>query len=314
MSYRKLLITLACSSSLGLLSAFASAAKAADFTLDFDRNANGDLIDVTQDLGISVGDWKDIESTEIDVQWFSDFGVTISAFEKPSYDENTGHYDSSGLTEAPYGAVLFNTDPNYYQTGTSGRKSNGDFENRFDTDLLTGTNQITGEEYLTVGGDAKELGNVLIIQERKNLKKIDDEADGGVLAFDFNELVELTHIDLLDVDDFGSRGKQIVFTAYDELGDRLNTWQFDQATLDDGTAQQISDDPGDNSLYRFNFEQGGVKRLEVLYPGSGAIAELRWQESQPPASIPEPASAVGLLAIASLGLRLKKNGNNTVNP
>lgn len=311
MSYKNLLIILACSSGLGLLPTFASAVKAADFTLDFDNNANGDPINFMGNPDLAVGNWEDVASTKITDQWKNDFGVTISAFEKISYDSN-GHYDNSNLDDALHGAVLFNTDPNYYSEDSDARRGNDEFKGGFDTDLLAGTDLLTGKKYLNVGGTPQDLGNVLIIQERKNLSKTDDEAGGGILRFDFEELVDLTSIDLLDVDDFGSRGTQIVFTAYGE-DDKLGTWKFDQEALDDGTAEQLSDDAGDNSLYRFNFEQSGVQRLEVLYPGSGAIAALRWQESQPPASIPEPASVVGLLAIAGLGLRLKTRAGNTMN-
>ncbi|MEM9816658.1 MAG: PEP-CTERM sorting domain-containing protein, partial [Cyanobacteria bacterium P01_D01_bin.6] len=68
----------------------------------------------------------------------------------------------------------------------------------------------------------------------------------------------------------------------------------------------LSESDGDNSLYRFNFDAQGVKQLSVIYPGSGAIAALRWEQEQAPPTIPEPAAIVGLLAIAGFGLRRKQ--------
>ncbi|MEM9116759.1 MAG: PEP-CTERM sorting domain-containing protein [Cyanobacteria bacterium P01_F01_bin.56] len=265
--------------SLGLIPLTPGLAQAASYTLDFDSDASGTAIDVN-DIGIAVGDWKtDLgnDAYAVSDQWFEEFGVTIST-------------DRSD-------AVLFNTDPNYYPTGTYGRKNNGQFKgggSRIDTDLLTGTDLITGKNYSEF-----ELGNVLIIQESNKYYRPDDNAGGGTISFDFEKLVDLASIDLLDIDEF-KQNKLVKFQAvYDD--DTTETWEFDQ-----NSAVQLSESDGDNSLYRFNFDAQGVKQLSVIYPGSGAIAALRWEQEQAPPTIPEPATIVGLLAIAGLGLRRKQ--------
>jgi len=299
--------------SLGMVSLLPGLAQAATYTLDFDSDANGNAIDVS-DLGLSVGDWETTGNQEdyiVSDQWLADFGVSISAFSKPKYNKNTGEYDLSRLGNPNKDLVLFNTDPNYYSSNSSARKSNDDFKSSFDEDLLTGFDSLTGKTYLAANGDRSNtpinLGNVLIIQENNRYYNPDDNANGGLISFGFEDLVNLSSIDLLDVsDDFGRRGQQIVFAAYGENDEKINTWMFDEEALANGTAEQLSQGTDDNSLYRFNFDTAGIKRLDVLYPGSGAIAALRWEQNQNPPTIPEPASIVGLLAIAGLGFRFKR--------
>ena len=309
------MMAIAAIGSLGTLSLLPSMAQAATYTLDFDSDANGNLMDLS-DLGIAVGDWEDELSNAdytVSDQWLADFGVSLSAYRKPSYNRNTGDFDLSDLGEPDKDLVLFNTDPNDYYADSSARKSNGQFRSggRFDDDLLTGADALTGVTYLAAKNDSSNtpinLGNVLIIQENDNYYKPDDNAGGGLISFGFEDLVDLGSIDLLDVsDDFGRRGKQIVFAAYGENDEKLNTWKFDEAALANGTAERLSQATDDNSLYRFNFDTAGIKRLDVLYPGSGAIAALRWEQNQAPPTIPEPATMLGLLAVAGLGLRLKQ--------
>lgn len=280
MSRKKIMIAIAAIGSLGFIPLMSGSAEAASYILDFDSDANGNVIDVN-DLGISVGDWKNDlgnDAYAVSDQWLADFGVTISTDKKD--------------------VVLFNTDPNYYWKGTAARKSNGQFKGAFDEDLLTGDDYLTYKEGYE--GGSTNLGNVLIIQERNNYFKTDDEGKGGTISFDFEELVDLSSIDLLDIDEFKAK-KLVKFKAFDENDNEINTWEFDQ-----DSAVQLSENSGDNSLYRFNFDANGVKRLSVVYPGSGAIAALRWDKNQAPPTIPEPATIIGLLAVGGLGLRLKR--------
>lgn len=304
MANRTFLLALACASGLGCLPAFANSAQAAQFALDFDNDANGNAASLS-DLGVSVGNWQNPGSVQredyvISDQWLADFGVSIDAYAKPGdYNKrNNWEYDRSVAASdlSSQDLVLFNTDADYYSKNTLKKGS-------FDKDLLT------GDDY---GTDPQ--GNVLIIQNQsKNWHKPNDSARGGLISFSFDEAVNLSNIDLLDVDDYGSRGKQIIFTAYGEEKDEqgndvvLNTWRFDETALESGQVEQLSDGEGDNSLYRFNFDETQVKRFDVLYPGSGAIAGLKWETpEEAPEETPEPASVLGLLAVAGLGMRLKR--------
>lgn len=314
MSRKNLMMAIAAIGSLGILPLVPSLAQAATYTLDFDSDANGNAMDLS-DLGLSVGDWEtkgDKADYIVSDQWLADFGVSLSAYSKPKYNTTTGDYDLSDLGNPNKDLVLFNTDPNYYSSDSSARKKNGQFKSggSFDDDLLTGADALTGTTYLAARDDSSNtpinLDNVLIIQENKNYYKPDDNANGGLISFGFEDLVDLGSIDLLDVsDDFGRRGKQIVFAAYGENDEKIDTWKFDEEALTNGSAERLSQATDDNSLYRFNFNTAGIKRLDVLYPGSGAIAALRWEKGQEPPTIPEPTAIVGLLAVAGLGLRLK---------
>jgi len=306
----------ACVSSLGVCALLTPAAHAASFTFDFDSNANGTHINPS-DLGISVGDWDRPNGYQnndsfrdnyvISDQWAAaGFGVSVSAYHKPDdYSRNNNweydlNVDYSALKSRDL--VLFNTDPNFY--GNDARRNNGKFYGDFDTDLLTGVDQRTGDDYIT-----DPLGHVLIMQEKnKDWYKPDDELQGGLISFSFDKMIDLTNIDLLDIDDYGKRGDQIIFTAYNDQNQVVNTWRFDEAALQDGLAERLSEGTknGNNSLYRFNFNQSGVKRLDVLYPGSGAIAAMRWDESQDPPTVPEPTMILGLMAIAGVSTQLKR--------
>ncbi|NEQ46153.1 MAG: PEP-CTERM sorting domain-containing protein [Leptolyngbya sp. SIOISBB] len=215
-------------------------------------------------------------------QWLEDFGVTIS-------------------TNKNKGIVLFNTDPNYYAPDSAAYDSNArdgsGWLKDFDNDLLTGEYLEYKTDY---DGGSSNLGNVLIIQEDNKYYQPDDRAKGGTISFDFEELVSLSSIDLLDIDEF-KKNKLVTFQAFGEDGSEIGTWDFDE-----NSAVQLSKSDGDNSLYRFNFDATGVSRLSVIYPGSGAIAALRWEENQAPPTIPEPAAILGLLTVAGLGLRRKQ--------
>ncbi|MGF1521798.1 MAG: hypothetical protein ACFBSF_05695 [Leptolyngbyaceae cyanobacterium] len=303
MAKRKLLLAIACVSGLALLPLSAVRAQAASYTLDFDHDASGDAVELNN-LGISVGDWETPDSVNredyvVSDQWLSDFGVSINAYEKPSDYSRDNNWDYDRHTEfsaeSVRDLVVFDTNPASYSSETVEKQS-------FDKDLLT------GESYGT-----EDQGHVLIMQSgNKDWHKPNDEKNGGVISFSFENTVDLTSIDLLDVDDYDNRGKQIIFTAYgekDEAGKAtvLNTWRFDEAALQSNRVTQLSKGTGDNSLYRFKFDQAGVKRLDALYPGSGAIAALQWEQDQDPPELPEPASALSLLAVAALRARLKRS-------
>ncbi|MEL6397779.1 MAG: PEP-CTERM sorting domain-containing protein [Cyanobacteria bacterium J06626_4] len=311
MARHKILLLVACLGSLGLAQTLSSAAHAATYVFDFDTDASGNQLDVN-DLGLNVGDWQNAGSNEdytVSDQWLLDFGVSIDGYDKP----NNGEIPSDLSQLQSRDLVLFNTDPNYYSEDSKARKRNDEFKSggRFDKDLLTGHDDLTGQTFLVAKDDNSDtpvnLGNVLILQENNKNYKPDDNANGGLISFSFEEMIDLTSIDLLDIDDFGARGKHIVFAAYGENDEEIATWKFDEAAINDGTAEQLSEKTGNNSLYRFNFDSAGVKRLDVLYPGSGAIAALRWEQNQAPPTIPEPTAVLGLLVVAGLGVRLKRS-------
>ena len=244
--------------------------QAATYHLDFDEI----YVD-----GFAQGNEVSNSKFGISDQW-SDWGVTLSATNK------------QGTSDEPL--LLFDSNPNSYTGG--------------DWDLQS------GEEW----GTAIQ-NNVLIIHEDgfrnngkvKAWKDPDDEAQGGIISFNFAELVDLNSISLLDVDDFGDRGEYIEFEAYDAAGNQIgNTAQFNEAAVADPnqvTNLSSTELTGNNSLYEFALSYNNVARLDVMYPGSGAIAGVKWSTSNGSEKIPEPSSTVSLLMLGAVGLHSLKH-------
>lgn len=180
----------------------------------------------------------------------------------------------------PKSLLLFNTD-------CSGSSCTGN-----DDDLATGSEFGTDED------------NVLIIQEQNNkLWNPNDNWRGGTISFDFmNGGVNLNSITLLDVDDdFGRKGvDSIMFTAYFTDGTTEEIDVFSLPNGPDGIVKQLSNKTGDNSLYEFSLGLSDVMKFDVIYPGSGAIASIEWDD-EVTQDIPEPISAIGLLAAGAIG-------------
>lgn len=202
----------------------------------------------------------------INDQWL-DWGVSISA-------ERRGR---------PEPLVLFNSN-------CSGANCTGDP----DDDLATGSEFGTAPQ-----------GNVLIIQQNnKNLTDPNDDRNGGTISFDFmNGGVNIDSITLLDVDDDFGRNNvdSIMFTAYFADGSTEEIDIFSLPTSGpDSIVTQLSIVTGDNSLYEFDLGLSDVMKFDVTYPGSGAIASIQWDD-EVTRDIPEPISAVGLLAAGAIG-------------
>ncbi|MGF1535850.1 MAG: CHRD domain-containing protein [Elainellaceae cyanobacterium] len=113
------------------------------------------------------------------------------------------------------------------------------------------------------GGDfdlaTPDQGNVLIISEDGDASDPDDNASGGIIRFDFDEVVDVDSIDLLDIEEDG------VFVQL-----------FD---LDGDLIEQVDVDPaGDNALQTVAIAVEDVASLEVSFTASGAIAALNLED------------------------------------
>ncbi|MGD1905755.1 MAG: hypothetical protein ACFB0C_07150 [Leptolyngbyaceae cyanobacterium] len=144
-----------------------------------------------------------------------------------------------------------------------------------DTDLATGS---------AFGTDPQ--GNVLIIQEdnshrsRNNgtLGAPDDDARGGIITFLFDEAVTLDSFGFLDFDD-DDRGEGYI-RAYTGADDTDAAVMFN---LSDLSYLVNLDFDGDNSLREFDgFGDDTFSRLEVEYPGSGAVTHLEFTQEVAP--------------------------------
>ncbi|MEM9219345.1 MAG: PPC domain-containing protein [Cyanobacteria bacterium P01_F01_bin.150] len=110
------------------------------------------------------------------------------------------------------------------------------------------------------GGDkdlaSDELGNILIISEDGDSTDPDDNIRGGTLMFDWDGVVSLDSIGLLDIEESGG-----FVTLYG---------------ADDSTVLTTVDIPGlaNNSLQSLSLSTADVGRMDVFLMGSGAIADI----------------------------------------
>ncbi len=148
-------------------------------------------------------------------------------------------------------------------------------------------------------------GNVLIIQERKNLTIPDDDTDGGVFEFEFTDKSGVTFdkIGILDLDE----GVAPIFKFFQEKDGVETSTVFNVGDVGLGVTLLNPSNPDDNSLREYDFSAltlSNVKRLEVeLDDVSGAIAYLQYQRSQ---EVPEPTTILSFMAVGGLGFLAKK--------
>ncbi|MEM9767535.1 MAG: PEP-CTERM sorting domain-containing protein [Cyanobacteria bacterium P01_D01_bin.71] len=161
-----------------------------------------------------------------------------------------------------------------------------------DNDLATGTyykdandNKIldSGEEIIY---SSNPLGNVLIFEEGAGNDRPDDTAKGGTFVFDFSQFDGDWAIDEMSVVD-DAQGWITYF-------------------YEDGTnSQEEIDIAGENEVKFFNQSQHQkISKLAVQFDNSGGIGGIRLKEIKP-ASIPEPATMVGLMVVGA-GMMLSR--------
>lgn len=147
-----------------------------------------------------------------------------------------------------------------------------------------------GDEDLASGPDygTPAQGNVLIIQENNDYSDPDDDASGGDFIFTFDDLVTLDRVNILDVDE----GRGGFLKAFGADGNLLKNLDLQSG--------------GDNALLDYLFEDlTEVASLKIRLPGSGAISSIEFTDlpayEDDSASVPEPTSAIALLALGAIG-------------
>ncbi|MCB1057370.1 MAG: choice-of-anchor A family protein, partial [Acidobacteria bacterium] len=110
----------------------------------------------------------------------------------------------------------------------------------------------------TDGENALSLYNLLILSEDGDSNDPDDNASGGTMVFEFDTAVELTSVKLVDID----ANESVQVRAYDAGGFLLTI----AASLP----------LGDNSVQEVFAETTGVRRLELVFSGSGALAQITY--------------------------------------
>ena len=124
--------------------------------------------------------------------------------------------------------------------------------------MLFDTNNITGEDFDL---ESTDLGNALIISEDGNSEDPDDSAAGGTISVEFEDLVSVASIGLLDIDEPGSS-----LTFYDENDSPIETVEID--TLDN------------NSLQEVPVDLDNVASVDIDLAGSGAVTEINYSTAR----------------------------------
>jgi len=179
----------------------------------------------------------------------------------------TNQYNTLGITVSATGgsddAMIFD----------SSNPSGGDWD-------LGTPNESYGGPGKGSGGGSNDiaLGNILIISEDGDSQDPDDNAGGGIIRFDFATEVIMNSIGILDID--ADEGEQVrLFDVNDVL---LNTFDFLQV--------------GNNGFQEIVIANlGGIRRMDVVFTGSGAITDFEYT------SVPEP-SIIALFGLGLIGL------------
>ncbi|MFG6591207.1 Hint domain-containing protein [Sulfitobacter sp. 1A12157] len=119
------------------------------------------------------------------------------------------------------------------------------------------------------GGDSDlasdTLEGLLIVSEDGDQSDPDDNAGGGSLFFDFDEMVRMKGVTFKDIEETGGEGTRVIF--YDDNGNVIQN-HYVQPTGDGG-----------ERFVQFNID--GVSRFEVRFEGSGAIDNVVFDDGQP---------------------------------
>lgn len=118
--------------------------------------------------------------------------------------------------------------------------------------MLFDTNNPTGEDFDLAAAD---LGNVLIISEDGDISDPDDNAHGGNLTFEWDTSVDITGVDLLDIDEPGSS-----ITFFDDNSHEIATLEIPELE--------------DNGFQQLGFDVENVARMDIFLAGSGAVTAV----------------------------------------
>lgn len=119
------------------------------------------------------------------------------------------------------------------------------------------------------GGDndlaSDTLEGLLIVSEDGDQSDPDDNAGGGSLFFDFDDMVRMKGVTFKDIEETSGEGTRVIF--YDDNGDVIQN-HYVQPTGDGG-----------ERFVQFNID--GVSRFEVRFEGSGAIDNVIFDDDKP---------------------------------
>ncbi len=127
------------------------------------------------------------------------------------------------------------------------------------------------------GGDcdlaASDLGNVAIISEDGDTTDPDDNANGGILTFEWDTLVGVTGVGLLDIDEPGGS-----ITFFDENSNVIETVEIPELE--------------NNSFQELEFDVQNVARMDISFTASGAVTAVDFIPSDNLDAIAAPTDAL----------------------
>ncbi|MEM7351344.1 MAG: SdrD B-like domain-containing protein [Acidobacteriota bacterium] len=139
----------------------------------------------------------------------------------------------------------------------SANPTGGDNDLGTPNETVGGPGVGSGGEVGQPGQNLQSLGNVLILSEDGDATDPDDNAGGGTLIFDFANEVRIDRVAILDIDE----GMGGAVTAFDGGGSVIG-------------AASMSGSLGNNSVQTVSLGVAGARRLEVFFPGSGAVSGI----------------------------------------
>ena len=165
---------------------------------------------------------------------------------------------------AAFGVTVSTGDPSHLpMIFDSSMPTGGDPDLGTPNETFGGPGIGSGGEAGQPGENSTALGNVLIISEDNDSNDPDDNAGGGTITFDFAYPVRVDKVGILDIDE-GAGG---TVTAFDGAGSTI------------GSAA-MANNLGNNSAQTVLLGVSGVRRLEVFFPGSGAVSEVIFCEPE----------------------------------
>lgn len=197
-------------------------------------------------------------------------------------------YELYGLTLSASGG--FGTLPRAFDTANPGDEEFGDLDLGAPNEECSpsgpgeGSGGVPGAE----GENCKELGNVLIIQEKNaNVLIPDDNADGGMIVFDWDDTpaVVVDEMALLDID-----YETKITILYVTPGGNMSQKVIDVPLL------------GDNSYQVVKIETANVKQIVVTATRSLGIASISFCYEPPTTPTSSPVE-VGPPALPTVDMR-----------
>ncbi|MEM9218559.1 MAG: PPC domain-containing protein [Cyanobacteria bacterium P01_F01_bin.150] len=210
--------------------------------------------------------------------------VGVSALGNRNYDPFTSRSGSAwtfpevGVFYGPYELTATLTDGDRtpeptrmdFETSSQGSLSAGDIvTDQFDGLTIEAADDLTAmifDSANPTGGDSdlasSTLGNILIISEDGDSADPDDNAKGGTLMFDWEGVVNVESLGLLDIE---------------EAGGMVTLYGSDDTTV---LAKIDIHGLGDNSVQSLNIGTADVGKMDVLLGGSGAITEIVLSDSK----------------------------------